>query len=49
MGVNFPLTSRGETSFEPELLAAKQFGTLQIHASFIPPSAHNHLASGFGG
>jgi hypothetical protein len=38
-GVNLPLTSRGETSFEPELLAAKQFGTLQIHASFIPEFA----------
>jgi hypothetical protein len=36
MGVNLPLTSRGATSFEPELLAAKQFGTLQIHTSFIP-------------
>ncbi|MGA3264322.1 MAG: hypothetical protein ABSC47_09790 [Terracidiphilus sp.] len=36
MGVNLPLTSRGATSFEPELLAAKQFGTLQIHVSFIP-------------
>jgi hypothetical protein len=36
MGMNLPLTSRGATSLEPELLAAKQFGTLQIHASFIP-------------
>jgi hypothetical protein len=36
MGVNLPLTSRSTTSFEPELLAAKQFGTLQIHASCIP-------------
>jgi hypothetical protein len=35
-GVNLPLASRGETSFEPELLAAKAFGTLQIHASVIP-------------
>jgi hypothetical protein len=36
MGVNLPVTSRGEVSYEPELLAAKQFGTLQIHTSFIP-------------
>jgi hypothetical protein len=36
MGVNLPVTSRGQTSYEPELLAAKQFGTLQIHISFIP-------------
>lgn len=35
-GANFPLTSRRKASFEPELLAAKAFGTLQIHASFIP-------------
>jgi hypothetical protein len=36
MGVSLPVTSRGQTSLEPELLAAKQFGTLQIHTSFIP-------------
>jgi hypothetical protein len=36
MGVNLPLTSRGEVSFEPELLVAKGFGKLQIHTSFIP-------------
>jgi hypothetical protein len=36
LGANFPLTSRGEAGFEPELLAAKAFGTLQIHTSFIP-------------
>jgi hypothetical protein len=36
MGVNLPLTSRGSVSYEPELLAAKGFGKLQIHASFIP-------------
>jgi hypothetical protein len=36
MGVNLPLTSRGSLSFEPEVLAAKGFGTVQIHASFIP-------------
>ena len=36
MGVNLPLTSRGSVSYEPEALAAKGFGKLQIHASFIP-------------
>jgi hypothetical protein len=36
MGVNWPLTSRGSVSYEPEVLAAKGFGKLQIHASFIP-------------
>jgi hypothetical protein len=36
MGVNAPITSRGELSYEPELLAAKAFGTYQIHASVIP-------------
>ena len=36
VGVNLPLTVRGETSFEPELMAAKGFGKLQIHTSFIP-------------
>jgi hypothetical protein len=36
MGVSLPVTSRGETSYAPELLVAKQFGTLQIHTSFLP-------------
>lgn len=36
MGVNLPLTSRGSVSYEPEVLAAKGFGKLQIHASFLP-------------
>jgi hypothetical protein len=36
MGVNAPLTSRGDVSYEPELLIAKAFGTLQIHISVIP-------------
>ncbi|MGA3162289.1 MAG: hypothetical protein ABSC77_13865 [Terracidiphilus sp.] len=36
IGVNLPLTSRGSVSYEPEVMAAKGFGKLQIHASFIP-------------
>jgi hypothetical protein len=36
MGVNLPLTSRGSVSYEPEVMAAKGFGKLQIHASFAP-------------
>jgi hypothetical protein len=36
MGVNWPLTSRGSVSYEPEVMAAKGFGKLQIHASLIP-------------
>jgi hypothetical protein len=36
MGINAPLTSRGDTSYEPELLIAKAFGKLQIHTSVIP-------------
>jgi hypothetical protein len=36
MGFNAPLTSRGELSYEPEILIAKAFGTLQIHTSVIP-------------
>jgi hypothetical protein len=36
MGVNAPLTSRGELTYEPELLIAKAFGSLQIHTSVIP-------------
>jgi hypothetical protein len=36
LGVNAPLTSRGEIGFEPALLIAKAFGKLQIHASVIP-------------
>jgi len=36
MGVNLPVTSRGGISYEPELMAAKGFGKLQIHASVIP-------------
>lgn len=45
-GVNLPVSSRAEISYEPELLAAKQFRTLQIHASLIPElSVHeNSLA-----
>lgn len=41
MGVNLPLIPKGETSFEPELLAAKQFGTLQIHSSIISELSKN--------
>ena len=36
MGVNLPSTARGSTSYEPEVMAAKGFGKLQIHTSFIP-------------
>jgi hypothetical protein len=36
MGVNAPLSSRGDLSYEPELLIAKAFGKLQIHTSVIP-------------
>ena len=36
MGVNALLTSRGNLSYEPELLIAKAFGKLQIHTSVIP-------------
>lgn len=36
LGANLPLNARAETGIEPELLAAKQFGTTQIHASLIP-------------
>ena len=36
MGVDAPLTKRGDLSYEPELLIAKAFGRLQIHTSFIP-------------
>jgi hypothetical protein len=36
LGMNLPLTSRGRTSFEPELLVAKGLGKFQIHSSFIP-------------
>lgn len=36
MGVEAPLTRRGDLSYEPELLIAKAFGRLQIHTSFIP-------------
>jgi len=36
MGVNLPLTSRGSVSYEPEVMAAKGFGKLQIHSSFSP-------------
>jgi hypothetical protein len=36
MGVEAPLTGRGDLSYEPELLIAKAFGRLQIHTSFIP-------------
>jgi hypothetical protein len=36
LGVNAPLTARGDLSYEPELLIAKAFGTYQIHTSVIP-------------
>jgi len=36
MGVDAPLTGRGDLSYEPELLIAKAFGKLQIHTSVIP-------------
>ncbi len=36
LGVNAPLTARGNWSYEPELMIAKAFGTLQIHTSVIP-------------
>lgn len=36
LGIDLPVDSRAQLAFEPELLAAKQFGTVQIHASFIP-------------
>jgi len=36
MGVEAPLTGRGDLSYEPELLIAKAFGRLQIHTSVIP-------------
>jgi hypothetical protein len=36
MGVDAPLTHRGDLGYEPELLVAKAFGTLQIHTSVIP-------------
>ena len=36
IGVNLPVTFRGNASLEPELLAAKEFGKLQIHTSIIP-------------
>jgi hypothetical protein len=36
MGINTPLTSRGDLSYEPELLIAKAIGKLQIHTSVIP-------------
>jgi hypothetical protein len=36
MGVNAPLKSRGDVSYEPELLIAKAIGSLQIHTSVIP-------------
>jgi hypothetical protein len=35
-GVGIPVSGRGETTFEPEVLLAKGFGKLQIHASVIP-------------
>jgi hypothetical protein len=35
-GLNAPLTSRGDLSYEPELLVAKAFRKLQIHSSVIP-------------
>lgn len=36
MGIEAPLTARGDLSYEPELLIAKAFGRLQIHTSVIP-------------
>jgi len=41
MGVNAPLTSRGNLSYEPELLIAKAFGKLQSHTSLIPQLGSN--------
>jgi len=36
VGMNLPVTGRGETSFEPEVLVAKAIGKAQVHASVIP-------------
>jgi len=36
VGVDVPVTGRGETAFEPEVLVAKAFGKAQVHASVIP-------------
>lgn len=35
-GADLPLNSRGEADFEPELVMAKVFGRVQVHASFEP-------------
>lgn len=35
-GADLPLNSRGEMGFEPELVMAKVFGRVQVHASFEP-------------
>jgi hypothetical protein len=44
LGVNLPLTSRGQASFEPELLLEKGVGKLQVHASFIPESGSGNTS-----
>ena len=36
LGVNAPLTNRGDLSYEPELMIAKAFGRLQIHSNVSP-------------
>jgi hypothetical protein len=33
--VNIPVANRGEFAWEPEILAAKQLGNTQLHASFL--------------
>ena len=35
-GVDLPVNSRGEAGFAPEVLMAKVFGVVQVHASFQP-------------
>jgi len=47
MGVDAPLTDRGDLSFEPELLIAKAFGRLQIHTSFIPELGGDDTSLGY--
>lgn len=41
LGVNLPINSRGEFAWEPELLAAKQLGRVQLHASFLAELAND--------
>lgn len=40
LGANIPTTTRGEFAWEPEILAAKQFGPMQLHASFMADLAN---------